>query len=58
VALETLATQGERIADGIACTVVKNRKSWREWGFTRGRSPTAVPTKNTGEWLEKIILCP
>ncbi len=43
VALETLATEGERIADGIARTVVKNLKADGADGRSfRGRSPAAI----------------
>ena len=52
-ALETLATQGERIADGIARTVVRNLKVMARMGVyfeeeVRRRYPD-FPTRR-GEW--------
>jgi polysaccharide pyruvyl transferase WcaK-like protein len=60
-ALETLATQGERIADGIARTVVKNLKVMARMGVyfeeeVRRRYPE-FPTR-TGEWSWEDYLPP
>ena len=61
VALETLATQGERIADGIARTVVKNLKVMARMGVyfeeeVQRRYPE-FPTR-TGEWSWEDYLPP
>src|SRR5579871_704740 len=61
VALETLATQGERIADGIARTVVKNLKVMARMGVyfeeeVQRRYPE-FPTRR-GEWSWKDYLPP
>jgi len=60
-ALETLATQGERIADGIARTVVKNLKLMARMGVffeeeVQRRYP-AFPTRQ-GEWSWEDYLPP
>ena len=60
-ALEILATQGERIADGIARTVVKNLKVMARMGVffeeeVQRRYP-AFPTR-TGEWSWEDYLPP
>jgi polysaccharide pyruvyl transferase WcaK-like protein len=60
-ALETLATQGERIADGIARTVVKNLKVMARMGVffeeeVQRRYPE-FPTR-TGEWSWEDYLPP
>jgi polysaccharide pyruvyl transferase WcaK-like protein len=60
-ALETLATQGERIADGIARTVVKNLKVMARMGVyfeeeVQRRYPE-FPTR-TGEWSWEGYLPP
>src|ERR1039457_6887997 len=60
-ALETLATQGERIADGIARTVVKNLKVMARMGVffeeeVQRRYP-GFPTR-TGEWSWEDYLPP
>jgi polysaccharide pyruvyl transferase WcaK-like protein len=60
-ALETLATEGERIADGIARTVVKNLKVMARMGVyfeeeVRRRYPE-FPTR-TGEWSWEDYLPP
>jgi hypothetical protein len=61
VALETLATQGERIADGIARTVVRNMKVMARMGVyfeeeVRRRYPE-FPTRR-GEWSWEDYLPP
>jgi len=61
VALETLATQSERIADGIARTVVKNLKVMARMGIlfeeeVQRRYPE-FPTR-TGEWSWEDYLPP
>ena len=61
VALETLATQGERIADGIARTVVKNLKVMARMGVffeeeVQRRYPE-FPTRR-GEWSWEDYLPP
>ncbi len=61
VALETLATQGERIADGIARTVVRNLKVMARMGVyfeeeLQRRYP-AFPTRQ-GEWSWEDYLPP
>ena len=61
VALETLATQGERIADGIARTVVRNLKVMARMGVyfeeeLQRRYP-AFPTRR-GEWSWEDYLPP
>jgi len=61
VALETLATQGERIADGIARTVVKNLKVMARMGVffeeeVQRRYPQ-FPTRQ-GEWSWEDYLPP
>jgi polysaccharide pyruvyl transferase WcaK-like protein len=61
LALETLATQGERIADGIARTVVKNLKVMARMGVffeeeVQRRYPE-FPTR-TGEWSWEDYLPP
>jgi polysaccharide pyruvyl transferase WcaK-like protein len=61
VALETLATQGERIADGIARTVVRNLKVMARMGVyfeeeVQRRYPE-FPTR-TGEWSWEDYLPP
>jgi polysaccharide pyruvyl transferase WcaK-like protein len=60
-ALETLATQGERIADGIARTVVKNLKVMARMGVLFEeevqRRYTEFPTR-TGEWSWEDYLPP
>jgi hypothetical protein len=60
-ALETLATQGERISDGIARTVVKNLKVMARMGVffeeaVQRRYPE-FPTR-TGEWSWEDYLPP
>jgi hypothetical protein len=60
-ALETLARQGERIADGIARTVVKNLKVMARMGVffeeeVQRRYPE-FPTR-TGEWSWEDYLPP
>jgi hypothetical protein len=60
-ALEILATQGERIADGIARTVVKNLKIMARMGVlfeeeVQRRYPE-FPTR-TGEWSWEDYLPP
>jgi polysaccharide pyruvyl transferase WcaK-like protein len=60
-ALETLATQGERVADGIARTVVKNLKVMARMGVffeeeVQRRYPE-FPTR-TGEWSWEDYLPP
>jgi polysaccharide pyruvyl transferase WcaK-like protein len=60
-ALETLATEGERIADGIGRTVVKNLKVMARMGVyfeeeVQRRYP-AFPTR-TGEWSWEDYLPP
>src|SRR5450631_1549204 len=61
VALETLATQGERIADGIARTVVKNLKVMARMGvFFEGEVQRRYPEfqTRTGEWSWEDYLPP
>src|ERR1035438_3729934 len=61
VALETLATQGERIADGIARTVVKNLKVMARMGvFFEEEVQRRYPEfqTRTGEWSWEDYLPP
>jgi polysaccharide pyruvyl transferase WcaK-like protein len=61
VALETLATQGERIADGIARTVVKNLKVMARMGvFFEEEVQRRYPDfqTRTGEWSWEDYLPP
>jgi polysaccharide pyruvyl transferase WcaK-like protein len=61
VALETLATQGERIADGIARTVVKNLKVMARMGvFFEEEVQRRYPNfqTRTGEWSWEDYLPP
>jgi hypothetical protein len=60
-ALETLATQGERIADGIARTVVKNLKIMARMGvFFEEEVQRRYPEFGTrrGEWSWEDYLPP
>jgi hypothetical protein len=61
VALETLATQGERITDGIARTVVKNLKVMARMGvFFEEEVQRRYPEFQTrrGEWSWEDYLPP
>jgi len=60
-ALETLATQGERIADGIARTVVRNLKAMARMGvFFEEEVQRRYPefSTRTGEWSWEDYLPP